>query len=226
MHVLPPRFVRVARLRVPAELEEVLAEHPHEDGGQEAGEEQDGDDAVDDGEPVDLQVGGKERVPRVLVHPSIERDARVLPLGAVAELHLRGQQSRIEEWSIAAGRRDQGAKPSSASRQPCCIGSSCVHLCDAHPGALAHHGFRGAVHTQTVDTPYPFLLTLTPLTSVMSTALSGSVETFISMTWSPFLVMSNCVDKPWGQRASTPNPSPATGPQRVMLPPLPAPYSV
>ena len=24
------------------------------------------------------------------------------------------------------------------------LGSSCVHLCDAHPGALAHHGFRPA----------------------------------------------------------------------------------
>jgi hypothetical protein len=55
VQVLPARLIAVvARLVVAGVLQEVVLQHPQQDGGQEAGEQQDGDAGVDDGEPVDL----------------------------------------------------------------------------------------------------------------------------------------------------------------------------
>jgi hypothetical protein len=73
---------------------EVVLEHSHEDGGQEAREQEHRDAAVDDGEPVDVQVLRQERVARVLVHaPAEVRVARV-PLDRKGEVNLDADQSR------------------------------------------------------------------------------------------------------------------------------------
>lgn len=40
-------------------LQEIILEHPHEDGGQEAGEKQHRDARVDDAEPVDLRASDR-----------------------------------------------------------------------------------------------------------------------------------------------------------------------
>lgn len=54
-----PSYTRSAHLVVARVLDKVVLQDAHEDGGQEAGEEQHGDAGVDDGEPVDLQAGAQ-----------------------------------------------------------------------------------------------------------------------------------------------------------------------
>mmetsp|Transcript_18486 Transcript_18486/g.45975 ORF Transcript_18486/g.45975 Transcript_18486/m.45975 type:complete len:697 (-) Transcript_18486:14-2104(-) len=89
--ILPPRLLRLLlHLVVARVLNEVVLQHAHQDSGQEPREQQHGDAAVDDAEPVDLQVLGQERVPAVLLHAAVERDVRLLPLHRVAELHVHG----------------------------------------------------------------------------------------------------------------------------------------
>ena len=44
----------ITSLIIAREFDEVILEHPHEDGGQEAGEKQHRHAGVDDAEPVDL----------------------------------------------------------------------------------------------------------------------------------------------------------------------------
>lgn len=57
-HALPTRLLVVLQRLVVAagELDKVVAQHPHQDGGQEPRQQQHRDAAVHDGEPVDLRV--------------------------------------------------------------------------------------------------------------------------------------------------------------------------
>ena len=87
VHELPPALLAVLGLLVVGRvLDKVVLEHAHEDGGQEAGEQEDGDAGVDDGEPVDLQVLLEELVLAVLVHAPLKGHRRRLPGHRVGEL--------------------------------------------------------------------------------------------------------------------------------------------
>lgn len=64
---------------------EVRPQHPHEDGGHKARQQQDRHAAVDDAEPVDLQVYGVQREALVAREAVGVPRVRALPLGGVGE---------------------------------------------------------------------------------------------------------------------------------------------
>ena len=89
--VLPARLLLLVHSLILARvLHKVILQHAHQNGCEETGEKQHGNAAVDDGEPVDLEVLRQERVAAVLLHAALERDARLLPLDGVRELNLNG----------------------------------------------------------------------------------------------------------------------------------------
>lgn len=87
-----------------AELYKVCLQHAHQDSCQEPSEQQHCDTAVDDAEPVDLQVDGVQREALVPLQTLIVRDGGGAPLHTVREGHLQARKTAKNNRPIDAHR--------------------------------------------------------------------------------------------------------------------------